>query len=309
MAHQISAADVLAIFTGYKTTMMNAFAETDVELGHLVSMESSELEREAYPISAMAAVMQRWNGDRKFQDLLTKVVYVENGQKWEHSYAFQRRDIQLRRKMQVEQAAIAAGKAAKLLNDDLVVTALQGGTAAAYVDGVNFFATNHPIVPWDATVGTYANRKTGFGLTAANVQTVLTEMRGRRGWDNRPMRLRQFTITVPSALEWTARRILEQELSSDPGVATAGGNTNILKGRATVKVASLLDDEPTVWYISADDSPVKPFALQEWQPLEVAMITDLNSEAVFHRDQFESGQSRGVEIGRMLPHAITRCET
>lgn len=308
MAHQISAADLNALYTGYKATYEESFNSYEPKLSDvLADIETSEMEREAYPISAIASIMTRWDGDRVYNDLLTKVTYVDNGQPFQHAFRIKRRDLELRRKIQIEQAAKGSGIAAKALEDDLLKTALQGGSAAAYVDGVNFFANNHPIVPWDASVGTWSNLRTGFALTKANAQTALADMWARKGWNNREMNLMQFEVIVPSGLGWTAKQIFEQVMSSDAGVATAGGNTNILAGQAKVRIVPQLNDEPTVWYVVATDGP-KPFVLQEWRPLEIVRRFDLTSENVFSRDEFEIGSSRGVEFGRILPHTIMRCE-
>lgn len=312
MAHVISSADLLALYTGYKSTYEDTFDSVVPQFEGVYGMETSEMEREAYPISAMTSIMERWNGDRTFSDLLTKVVYVDNGVPFQKAFAIKRRDLELRKKIQIEAAAKAHGKAAKLLEDDLIVTALQGGASAVWApDGLFFFAATgapHLVTPWDSSQGTWFNLRTSFGLTAANAQTILTDLRSRKGWDGRSMNFSQFEIIVPSALEFTARRIFEQEFSSDPGVSTAGGNSNVLFRRATVRVCSALDAEPTVWYMRATDGD-PPFVIQEWRPLEIVRRFDLTSEAVFSRDEYQIGSSRGVEGARMLPHGIVRCET
>lgn len=309
MGHRISAADIDALFTGYKDSVENAFGDYEPRFGGMYRFETSEMEREAYPITATSQVMQRWVGSRDVGDVSTKVQYVDNGDPWQVAVAVKRRDIELRRKINLAERAMDHGKAGKALEDDLVKTALQSGAASTWMDGANFFSTTHPIIPWDAGAGTWSNyAASGMALTATNFETALQTMMALKGWDGQELGFdgEGFFLTVPPQLRSTAMRILKQVFSSDPGVTTAGGNTNINYGVAELRVVAKLSNEATTWYLSYEADAVKPLCLQEWRPFEVTMLTDLNSSVVFDLDEFRFGADRGLEYGYMMPHRIAR---
>lgn len=309
MAHRISAADIDALFTGYKDSVENAFGDYTPRFEGMYKFESSEMEREAYPITASSQVMTRWVGSRDVGDVSTKVEYVENGDPWQVAVAVKRKDIELRRKISLGDRAADHGKAGKALEDDLIKAALQGGAAHTWADGASFFSTSHPVIPWDSGAGTWINyAASGFGLTAANFETALERLMALKGWDGQEMGFdgEGFVLTVPPQLRSTGMRILKQVLSSDPGVSTAGGNTNINYGVAELRVVAKLANEATTWYLSYEGGAVKPLCLQEWRPFEVTMLTDLNSSVVFNLDEYRFGADRGLEYGYMMPHRIAR---
>lgn len=308
----ISAADLTALYTGYKGTMERAFGDYKPEFEGFYTFESSSSEREAYPISAINSIMTRFAGENEYKDLMTKVKYVDNGDQWHVAAKFRRKDIILRsRGNLLETTALQHGKGAASLPDRLIVSALQSGASRTWVDGVNFFALTgspHPVNPWDSSLGTWFNRRTSFALSHTNFETVLQEMMTRTGWDGQPMNLSGFELVVPPQLRGTAKRILESEYVVGPETNATGGNTNINKGAATLRISQLLSTEPAVWYLAAVGDYVKPYALQEWLPLEVIRMFDMNSSNVFELDEYRMKTQRGLEYAELLPHLIYRCE-
>ncbi len=311
MAHRMPAADVLALFTGYRTELERAFGsyKPQFEVEGLYRIVPSDQEREGYVISAVQAIMTRWNGDRTYEDLLTRTQFIVNGDPFQMATAIRRRDFELRKRTQVGIIGEQHGVAAAALQDTLIRDALQNGAANGWADGSNFFSAAHNTVPWDPTQGTFSNLNAATALTPANFEAVMETMKGLFGWNNQPMTMEGWVLTVPTALEAQALRIVEQELTVDNivgGATNTGGNTNINYKRARVRVVSHLNNEPTVWYLSAEGDTIKPLMLQEWRPMEVSRQFDPSDESVFSRDELQMGVSRGLEFGYALPHLISR---
>ena len=117
-----------------------------------------------------------------------------------------------------EPAAIAA--AASALLNQIIADALAAN--ATCWDGSAFFADAHPFNVFDADIGTYDNDFTGAGttLTAANLKLAKSRMRKIKAPNGKPLGLRLTHILIPSALEETAKDLLEQDM-----VIQASGST------------------------------------------------------------------------------------
>lgn len=310
MSVQVSQAIVNQLFTDAKMTLLNAAKEYTPQFSGLYSVEKSQGEQSVYPVLAVSAAMNRLSGSPAYHDLFLKALTITNGKPWVDFISIQRERIEKQASMSyLDQVAATHGVAAKALEDDLILTLLQNGTATTWgPDGKAFFATDHPNSPNGVVSGTWSNLHTGTALTAANFETVLQNLMARVGWNGRAMNFRGgFELIVPPQLRSTAKRICEQELSSDPSVTTAGGNTNINKDAAKVRVCQLLSGEPTVWYLAAVGEIVKPFVVQEWAPLEMTWQTSPDNDAVFEQEEYRAKVRRGVEGGHLDPHYISRC--
>lgn len=308
MGLQVTAAVVNALFTNTRTVLMDRYAEYVPQFEGLYSLEPSTGMRNAYPVIAASAAMSRLSGSPEYKDLFLKALFVDNGDPWAEFIAIKRKDVELQASMAyLTTIAKTYGVAAKGLVDDLIVTALAAGPTTAWIDGVNFFAANHPNSPNGLVAGTWSNLHTGTALTAANFETVLENLMGRLGWNGRAMNFRgQIELIVPWALRSEAKRIVEQEYASDPGVTTAGGNTNVNYGAAKVRVCQALVGEPTVWYLAATGEDIKPIVIQEWRPVEMVWQMNPDSDAVFEQEEYRAKVSRGVEYALLDPHYISR---
>lgn len=308
MALQTTVAIANALFTNAKQTLLNRYAEYVPQFEGIYSLESSNGVRNAYPVIAASAAMSRLSGSPEYKDLFLKAVFVDNGDPWAEFMAIKRKDVELQSSMSyLNTIAKTYGVAAKALVDDLVVSALQSGASTLWVDGKNFFATDHPNSPNGLVSGTWSNLHTGTALTPANFEAVLENLMGRVGWNGRAMNFRgQIELVVPWALRSEAKRIVEQEFSSDPGVTTAGGNTNINYGAAKVRVCQALNSEATTWYLVASGEDVKPIVIQEWRPMEMVWQMNPDSDAMFEQEEYRAKVSRGVEYALLDPHYISK---
>lgn len=310
MGVQVTQTIINQLFTDTKRTLLDRYGEYMPQFEGLYNIEQSSGAQSAYPVLAALSALRRLSGSPEYRDLFLKSITVVNGDPWADFITIKRKDVEQQASMgYLSVIAKTMGSAAKALVDDLVVAGLQSGTSTIWgPDGKAFFATDHPNSPNGLVSGTWSNLHTGTALTAANFETVLANLMGRLGWDGRPMNFRgQVELVVPWALRATAKRILEQEFSSDPGVTTAGGNTNVNFGAAKLRVCQALVGEPTVWYLVASGEDVKPIVIQEWRPLEMVWQTNPDSDAVFEQEEYRAKVSRGVEYALLDPHYISRC--
>lgn len=308
MPHSMSQADLNALFTGAKLEMQKVYDDyTPDFLGCYEEIPSSAA-REGYVVTASAGPLERLGAAKQHMgSSFTKTLYVENGEPWAKFIAVTESQIEDRTALNLlSQQARALGIEAKALDDDLIVSLLQNGTAIDWVDGQQFFDAAHPINPWGAFPGTWSNLLTGTALTPTNFEAVRKNLLARKGWNNRPMKLRgELQLWLPTDLESTGMRITEQVLSSDPGVTTAGGNTNINYKKAVVKHMPSLNDEPTVWYMALVTPTSKPIGIQNKRALrfEDNSGTDSRLEDEIYRQKV----SRRAEYVPLNAHMIIRC--
>jgi phage major head subunit gpT-like protein len=310
MGVQVTQAIVNQLFTDAKMTLLNAAKDYQPQFQGLYTLERSQGEQSVYPVIAAVAAMQRLGGSPEYRDMFLKSLVIPNGKPYVDFMSIQREKIEKQASMSyLDQIAQTLGIAARALEDDKILELLQNGATTVWgPDGKNFFATDHPISPNGLASGTWQNLYTGTALTAANFETVLQDQMARVGWTNRSMNFRGgFELIVPPQLRAKAKRIVEAEYSSDPGVTTAGGNTNVNKDAARVRVCQALSNEPTVWYIAATGETVKPFVVQEWAGLEMTWQTSPDNNAAFEQEEYRAKVRRGVEGGHLDPHYITRC--
>ena len=310
MGVQVTQAIVNQLFTDAKMTLLNAAKDYQPQFQGLYTLERSQGEQSVYPVIAAVAAMQRLGGSPEYRDMFLKSLTIPNGKPYVDFMSIQRERIEKQASMSyLDQIAVTLGIAAKALEDDKILELLQNGATTVWgPDGKNFFATDHPISPNGLASGTWQNLYTGTALTAANFETVLQDQMARVGWHNRALNFRGgFELIVPPQLRAKAKRIVEAEYSSDPGVTTAGGNTNVNKDAAKVRVCQALSNEPTVWYIAATGETVKPFVVQEWAGLEMTWQTSPDNDAAFEQEEYRAKVRRGVEGGHLDPHYITRC--
>lgn len=328
MAFVVSAADITALYTGIELQIRDAYFRYTPQLRGLAIEINSNQVQEAYPVQAINATLERWNGNRDATNYLQKVQYIVNGKPWQRKIAISRQDVELKgRTLDMSTVSALMGKAAKAKYDELIASLLQNGAATTCIDGTAFFNTTHPIVPWDVSYGTYTNLRTSFALNRANFRTAYQAMRALKGWDRQPFEVDHFCLLVPPQLESIGQEIVVTNFAANDGTqaGTSVASNNVDMGKAQLIVSQKLANEPAVWYLLSVIKPPSgkidtsaewgkggplagPFAVQKWRELEIVPRFDLTSENVFERDEYEIGLSLGLEAGYLLPEHAVRCE-
>lgn len=329
MAFTTASADITALYTGIELQVRDAYMRYTQQLrGFAVEINSTQVQ-EAYPIQAINATLQRWDGNRDATNYLQKVQYIVNGKPFQRKIAIARQDVELKgRTLDMSFVAASMGKAAKAKYDELIASLLQNGSTTTCIDGKAFFATDHPIVPWDVSYGTYTNLRTSsFTLNRSNFRTAYQYLRALKGWDRQPFEVDQFYLVVPPQLEAIGQEIVVSSFAANDGTqaGTSVASNNVDMNKATLVVSQKLASEPAVWYLISTVKPPSgvplstapwgqggplagPFAMQRWRELEIVPRFDLTSENVFERDEYEIGLSLGLEAGYLLPEHAVRCE-
>lgn len=311
MADVMLQADINAVFTGYKSKVESAYGPYVQTLYPFVAdaPEQSSGEREAYVISALSAAMSRWSGDRDYTDLIRRVKYVENGDPWQKSTALSISDIK-KRSRAVSQTMTTAkihGIAAAAQPDELAKARLQDGASTAWVDGRNFFATNHPENPFDpGNANTWANYNASRNLTPGGFDACIAEMMAYKDWTGKPVQLTDFTLIVPPQLRKAGLDIVEAALVVGTESGATGGNTNTNMGAAKLQICPLLSNESTTWYLAAKVyGVISGLVGQEWSPINVQMLGP-GSDGAFERNEIKMGVDRGFEVAHLWPWCIYR---
>lgn len=328
MAFQVTSADINALYTGIELQLRDAYLKYTPQLRGFAIEITSTTVREAYPIQAIQATMNRWVGNRISTNFIQKTVFLDNGRPWQNKISIARQDVELKgRTLDMGTVAAMQGKAAKAKYDDIIRDLLQAGASTVCVDGTNFFNATHPKVPWDSAAGTFSNLRTSFPLTRANFRTAYQGMLALTGWDGQPFEVDHFYLVVPPQLQAQAQDIVESRFAPVDGTqtGTSVAANNVDYGKASLVVSQKLNLEPAVWYLISTIKPpggvpdaaaewgqggplAGPFVVQRWRELEVVPRFSLDSENVFERDEYEIGISLGLEGGYLLPQHAVRCE-
>jgi phage major head subunit gpT-like protein len=97
---------------------------------------------------------------------------------------------------------------------------------------------------------------------------------------------------VPTALEWTAKTILNTGIIA-PTVAIAGNANNIAVSNVFQGAADLIVNpwltSATAWYLLDVARPIRPFIFQRRTEPEFTLLNLANDSNVFWQDQYSYG--------------------
>jgi len=169
---------------------------------------------------------------------------------------------------------------AKMHSRKLLIEYMIAGTANLSYDGVAYFATTHPNV-----AGNQSNLLTGSGVTAAKfaddfnaARAAMINFKDEKG---NPYNegVGDFLCVIPPGLQNIAEQVFNASLISS--------TTNVLKGAAKIMVSSRFTDVND-WYLAELSGAVKPFILQERQPVKFEAL-DKGTETSFLRKNYLFG--------------------
>ncbi len=148
------------------------------------------------------------------------------------------------------------------------------GAAQKGLDGLNHFATNHPVDFYDASKGTYSNDFIGgfsvngvtvggaLGITAFS--TLWQEISTRKSEMGESMGLMADLTMAPPQLKLTLDTILQAQFFAPPTLGNLTGQVgsaeNMLKGWTDRFINMDLGNDPTTWYMMVTNRPVKPYS-------------------------------------------------
>lgn len=160
------------------------------------------------------------------------------------------------------------------VRDLLMNQGAQTGARQKGLDGLNHWATNHPVDFYDASKGTYCNDFTGGvsvdGVTVGGAlginqfATLWEEIASRKSESGEALGLLADLTMTPPQLKLTLDTILQSQFFAPATLGNltsqVGSAENMLKGWTDRLVWADLAEAPTVWYMLVCNKPIKPFS-------------------------------------------------
>lgn len=228
---------------------------------------------EKYGFMGAMPGMREWLGDREFQSLRAADYTLAN-KEYESSVKIEKNDIDDDRLSMYGPVLEQLGQEAAHHPDELLLSLITGGEAAACFDGQYFFDTDHA---WGSS-GTQSNDLT----YAAASGTTPTEDEFRAAYHAARKAMLQFKndqgklfirptvrplqkllLVVPTDMEETANKAINKQLVSS-------GETNIVLDKPTIVTLGGLTDA-TKFYLFNLGQSLKPFVFQARRPLARVM--------------------------------------
>ncbi|MBA2724279.1 MAG: Mu-like prophage major head subunit gpT family protein [Methylibium sp.] len=278
-------ATIVALNTSFNTSYQKGYSRRKPWWNRLAMKVTSSTPLNTYGWMARLGQMRKWIGERQVNNLKNYVYQLLN-ESYEYTLGVLKDDIA------DDQVGIYSpifeqmGETSIKWPDQLVKAALQAGTTQVTFDGVAFFGTAHPL-----SGTSQSNLFAGTPLTAANYDIVRIALSQIKGEDGELINEGRATLVVPTALETTARTILNAQLVASGGVAV----TNVLENTSDLLVLDELNNEPTVWYIMYLDGAIKPLVFQEREaPKRVNKDSPTDDNVFWKRELIWGTEARGA---------------
>jgi len=308
---QITPAAIEAMFYVFDARFSTAYANQETWWQKLATEVPSSTRENRYPWMNKIPRLREWIGERRVNNVAAQAYAIQN-KDWELTVEVDKNDIADDQLGQFSQLLDMIGAQAKKWPDNMLVSAMQAGTATLCWDGQYFFDTDHPVdITGQFSSGTWSNNFTSRTLNAVNFEYVRGQMGALLGEDGYSMGIVPTALIVPPQLEGTAKNILNAEFIA-PTSALLGNAANVMqsntnKGAATLIVIPELANEATTWYVADLSKPLKPFIFQLRQPNRgITALTGEKDENVFWRRKYIYGVDTRGNAGFTLPTLIAR---
>jgi hypothetical protein len=170
-----------------------------------------------------------------------------------------------------------------------------GFTSFTLSDGQPLFSASHP---FEGTGGTFSNlfgANVSAELSELALEQIIIQIQDATDGRNMPIQLEAEELWIPTALQFTAERILKSTLQND----TANNAVNAMRSMGMLskgcKVSRFLSD-PNAWFIKTN----APYGLQHFlrEEPEYTADSDFDSEnlkvKVMYRESFGCTDPRGI---------------
>lgn len=236
---------------------------------------ASKALKTTFPIPVSAAGYKELKGDIKYRELLEKSLELKP-KTWQDGYAELASVVEAPDFIGWTGQPEALAAAALSLPNQIIASALAAN--AVCWDGKAFFADDHPVNIFDASMGTYDNDVGGTGTepSAANLDLAMQHFDGMKAPNGESLGLRMTHVFHPTSQRQTWKNLLENDLLIQAVGTSFGAVNNIYKG-AVIPV-SCPELTGTRWYAAALNKPgMHPWIVQdEGVPEEI--LSDKSSE-------------------------------
>lgn len=265
----------------YKSFGDGLKSASTIDVQALCSIYPSESKFNTYAHLVDDSGMKEWIGARDVRGLRERTFTVTN-RKFHDTIEVKEDDLldgQIADSLSaMEQLATGAAR----LEEDLFLEVLENGQNLTCITGQNLFDTDHPI-DFDAA-GTQRNYyASGLALDATNLATAVAAMKGFKGENGRPMGRRPNILLVPSALEKTARELVEAQ-------TVTNGGENVLSNYGLKVVVWERLSSATRWFLMDTQGPgARGILVQRRQAPRFVSKTAPSDENVFWRASYVYG--------------------
>lgn len=315
----ITPSNLKALFQQFNMQYNAMYAATETMWQGYASEFPSKTKQSVYGWLAQFGGMRKWEGSRQAVDAVGRSYSLTNIP-FERTVELDRDDIFFDQYgffgAVVENLAIAA----KTLRDQETAEALTHGTERVCWDGQNFFDTDHPVNPDDASLGVYSNNLVGAGYDFSKDPkgcwaAAKAQMKKFKDDGGKPLNAQPDTILVGPDLEDAALTVAEastivktiQNIAGDQNVAAAGV-TNIYAGKVNVISSAWfgLADAAAAYFICSK-KPVKPILWQNAKDAQLIARINPEDPKVFDCKKFTYGVDAIGAAGYGLPWTAVRC--
>lgn len=226
---------------------------------------------------------REWVGDKVMQNL-SAYPYTVTLTEYEASIAVKRRDIEADRYGIYGQQARSQGELAAYFPEERVADAVNNSFTDLCHDGQAFFSNSHPLKAKDGSATTFDNLETAAltvstqAAAIASYGAAKTKLRSMKNSQGRPIRVRNFMLVVPPALEDIGQSLLTNDRLED-------GKPNIYRGTAQLMVWEELTSS-TAWFLCGQAGGLKPFMYLERKAATPANIDSPDSDHVKMTGEF-----------------------
>jgi phage major head subunit gpT-like protein len=184
------------------------------------------------------------------------------------------------------------------------------GRSILCVDGLSFFNDAHLLNMRDTAAGTFDNLLTGTALNTTNFKTVYASLATRKDEAGKRMGLRPSTLYVPPTLMTAAAEVVYAPTVANGGFNIYGNEMLKMMGLAPIEIVVVeeLEDDPTVWYLAANQGSKRPILWQETEALELIDNNSPTSEDMLKSDLLTYYVKGRSQFGFGDPRTIIRCE-
>ncbi|MGH6692677.1 MAG: Mu-like prophage major head subunit gpT family protein [Gammaproteobacteria bacterium] len=308
-------ATLQAMQKGFSTLFQQSYLSDNVpiqwdKLAERIDTPGTEIN--LYGWMAEIPQFRKWIGPRRASRLASRTYSLKN-ENYEFSYSVGRDDIKYDRLGIYNTHATRAGQAARVIWDQVLMTAMKTGKTVKCFDGQFFYDTDHPVDPEAVGGSTFVNLRTTFDLTIDNFNTAYGAMATLKDANGEPMMVRPNILACNSKMRKKALDVLQaslilkvvQNVAASENVAAAA-ISNVLAGDCTLMVDDRIEDN--VWYLHHTVF-MRPFIVQvETPPTGLEMRVNPEDPHVWENNEFLFGSRATGAAGYTLPHLSVRCE-